>query len=74
MQSITNGRAFQGRGGPQIYRDQAYTGAAESAISDLKMAIFRKVKADKHLRGDVQVVRRTSKCAGQRGDCGKVPF
>jgi len=39
-----------------------------------KLAIFRKVKEIKELRGGVQVVRRTSNSAGWRRDCGKGQF
>jgi len=36
-----------------------------------KLAIFRKVKEIKELRGGVHVVRRTSDSADWRRDCGK---
>jgi len=39
-----------------------------------KLAIFRKVKEIKELRGGVQVVRRTSNSADWRRDCGKGQF
>jgi len=39
-----------------------------------KLAIFRKVKKIKELRGGVQVVRRTSDSEDWRRDCGKWQF
>jgi len=39
-----------------------------------KLAIFRKIKEIKELRGDVQVVRRTSDSTDWRRNCGKGPF
>jgi len=39
-----------------------------------KLAIFRKIKEIKELRGGIQVVRRTSNSADWRRDWAKRPF